>query len=396
MNSLLFKFFLTFFVIGCGNSTEKQLNPTIPADAQIESYLPYLKDKNVALLVNHSAFINGKHLLDTLLDYQIKIAKIFAPEHGFRGDADRGAHVSTTVDEATGIPIVSLFGKNKKPSAEQLNGVDVIVFDIQDVGVRFFTYISTMYYAMQAAAENNVEFIVLDRPNPLGDYVDGPVLQPEFRSFVGMFPIPVVHGLTVGELAKMIVGEKWLNTEQKLNLKVVPVANYSHKMSWSIAIKPSPNLPNDLSIRLYPSLCFFEATKVSIGRGTQFPFQVIGHPNSHYKDFSFTPVDIKGMQMNPLHENTECFGVDLRGSSLNHKFTLKYIINFYADSNNKPQFISNIKWFNLLAGNDILSKQIIDGKTEQEIRLSWQKELQEYKIIRRKYILYPDFGIVME
>ncbi|MCK5535205.1 MAG: DUF1343 domain-containing protein [Bacteroidales bacterium] len=391
MNSLLFKFFLTFFVIGCGNSTEKQLNLTIPADAQIESYLPYLKDKNVALLVNHSAFINGKHLLDTLLDYQIKIAKIFAPEHGFRGDADRGAHVSTTVDEATGIPIVSLFGKNKKPSAEQLNGVDVIVFDIQDVGVRFFTYISTMYYAMQAAAENNVEFIVLDRPNPLGDYVDGPVLQPEFRSFVGMFPIPVVHGLTVGELAKMIVGEKWLNTEQKLNLKVVPVANYSHKMSWSIAIKPSPNLPNDLSIRLYPSLCFFEATKVSIGRGTQFPFQVIGHPNSHYKDFSFTPVDIKGMQMNPLHENKECFGVDLRGSSLNHKFTLKYIINFYADSNNKPQFISNIKWFNLLAGNDILSKQIIDGKTEQEIRLSWQKELQEYKIIRRKYILYPDF-----
>jgi len=361
------------------------------ADKQMTKYLPGLMGKNVALLVNHTAMIDNVHLLDTLLSHQIKIKKIFAPEHGFRGNAEAGEHVISDMDEKTGTPIVSLYGKSYKPTAEQLVDVDVIVFDIQDAGARFFTYISTMYYAMQAAAENDVEFLVLDRPNPLGDYIDGPILDTNFRSFVGMLPIPIVHGLTVGELARMILGENWLKTNNKLKLTVIPVQNYTHSMVCPLKIKPSPNLPNLLSVRIYPSLCFFEATKISIGRGTDFPFQVVGAPDAVFKDFSFVPQDKPGMQMNPLHEGKICYGKDLRTLPIENRFTLKYFLDFYNTSADKANFIANRKWFNLLAGTDVLAKQIESGKTEQEIRLSWKKPLEEYNEIRKKYLLYEDF-----
>ncbi len=370
---------------------DAKLENCIPGDKQMELYLPNLQNKNVALLINHTAMIGDKHLLDTLLSHQIKISKIFAPEHGFRGDADAGEHIVSDFDEKTGISIVSLYGKSFKPTNTQLIDVDVIVFDIQDAGARFFTYISTMYYAMQAAAENDVAFLVLDRPNPLGDYIDGPLLDTNFRSFVGMLPIPVVHGLTVGELAKMIVGENWLKTSKKLHLTVIPVKNYTHSMLCPVAIKPSPNLPNLLSIRLYPSLCFFEATKVSIGRGTEFPFQVVGSPDAVYKEFSFVPQDKPGMQMNPLHEGKICYGKDLRILPIENRFTLKYFFDFYQTSADKANFISSRKWFNLLAGTDELAKQIESGKSEEEIRFSWKKSLEEYNQIRKKYLLYEDF-----
>ncbi len=344
----------------------------------------------MALIVNQSAVVDNTHLLDTLLRSDIKVVKIFAPEHGFRGNADRGADIHNSTDSLTGIPIVSLFGKHKKPTKEDLADVDVVLFDIQDAGARFFTYISTMKLAMEACAENNKLFIILDRPNPLGDYVDGPVLKPEFKSFVGMLPIPVVHGMTVGELAQMINGEYWLKDSLQCNLKIIPVKNYNHSMPWHIKIKPSPNLPNDLAIRLYPSLCFFEATQISIGRGTYFPFQVLGYPDTSFGNFSFVPQDIKGMQINPLHENETCFGLDLRNENPRTKFSLKYLLYAREHWNETIPFISNINWFNLLAGNSSFAQQLLNGKSEEEIRASWQKDLNNFKQKRKKYLLYPD------
>lgn len=367
------------------NAANQQKKEIVTGAQQVEKYLEDLKGKRVGLVVNQTAVVGKKHLVDLLLENKVNVQKIFVPEHGFRGDADAGEKVNNSVDAVTSLPLVSLYGDNKKPKPEQLSNLDVLIFDIQDVGVRFYTYISTLHYVMEAAAENYIKVIVFDRPNPNGDYVDGPVLDMKFKSFVGMHPIPVVHGLTVGELAGMINGEGWLKNGVKCDLKVIKVLNYSHSLPYSLPVKPSPNLPNDLSIRLYPSLCFFEGTNISIGRGTHFPFQVIGAPDKKYGDFSFTPVSIPGMAKSPMHENKVCYGVDLR-NAVPEPFNLKYIIDFYKKSGEKEKFFNS--FFTTLAGTDELKKQIIAGLSEEEIRFSWQEGLNKYKEIRKKYLLY--------
>jgi len=363
--------------------------------AQFSRYFPLLHGKTVGLVVNQSSLVNGKHLIDTLLERGIRIRRIFAPEHGLEGIIDRGKTVTDSVNDLKGIEIVSIYGKNKKPTDEQLRDLDVLIFDIQDVGVRFFTYISSMHYVMEACAENDKPLIVLDRPNPLGDYVAGAVLEPEYQSFVGMHPIPIVHGLTVGELAKMINGEGWLANKNHCILTVIPVKNYDHKTSYSLPVKPSPNLPNDLAIRLYPSLCFFEASRISIGRGTDFPFQVMGYPNENFGDFTFTPRDISGVQTNPLHEGKTCYGIDLRQEDPQSRFTLSYFLKFRELAKEirelGGELISNKRWFDLLAGNSSLRLQIEKGFSEKEILQSWENDLEDYKKMRKQYLLYPDF-----
>jgi len=397
---------LSPIVISC-NSNNNQSNDNLNSDTilikdtvekeikvgaeQIEKYIDLLKDKRVALVVNQTAVVDSVHLVDTLLSLGVDIQKVFAPEHGFRGNLDPGAHINNEIDEKTGISIVSIFGKKLKPTAEDLADVDIVIFDIQDVGARFFTFISTMHNVMEACAENNKKILILDRPNPTGDQVDGPIRKAGFESFVGKLPIPVVHGLTVGELAKMINGEFWLADSLQCDLTVISCENYNHKMLYSLPIKPSPNLPNDISIRLYPSLCFFEATDFSIGRGTEIPFQIIGYPDTIYGDFTFIPQDIEGMQTNPKQEGKLCYGIDLRDENLETKFTLKYIIDFYNKSGMGKDFFARSSWFNLLAGNSELQQQIIDGLTEEEIKASWKQELDEYKKMRKKYLLYEDF-----
>ena len=358
---------------------------------QLSEYLPDIENRKVGLIVNQTSIVDGSHLVDLLLSKGIQVKKIFTPEHGFRGDVEAGDSVNNSIDKKTGIPIISLYGKNKKPTKENLSGIDVIIFDIQDVGCRFFTYISTMHYAMEACAENNIPLIILDRPNPNGDYVDGPVLKPELKSFVGMHPIPIVHGCTVGELALMINGEGWLDGNLRCNLKVVPVKNYKHSDRYELPVKPSPNLPNQASIRLYPSLCLFEATTVSIGRGTEFPFQVIGFPNKRFGYFTFTPQSIKGVSAKPLHEGKQCFGVDLRDETKTPQFTLSYFINFFNKFENPDSFWSSKRWIDLLSGDPNFYSQINEKRSESEIRQSWQSDLLKYKTMRKKYLLYPDF-----
>ncbi len=367
----------------------KKTESIIVGAEQSNIYLKLIKDKRVGLVVNQSSLVKGKHLLDFLLENKIQVKKVFAPEHGFRGKIDRGKHVKNEIDQSTGIPIISMFGKNRRPTNAQLADIDVMIFDIQDAGARFFTYISSMHEVMEACAKNNKTLIILDRPNPLGDYVDGPVRKKGFKSFVGMHPIPVVHGLTVGELALMINGEKWLENGKECKLEIIKIKNYNHSIHYSLPIKPSPNLPNDLSVRLYPSLCFFEATPVSIGRGTLFPFQVVAYPDSSFGDSLFIPKDIEGMQVNPIQEGKVCYGVDLRKLNPNEvKFSLKYVINFYNKFKNKDQFFDKERWFNLLAGNDTLIKKIKSGMTEKEIKETWEEELNQYKNMRKKYLLY--------
>ncbi|MDN3203529.1 exo-beta-N-acetylmuramidase NamZ family protein [Algoriphagus sediminis] len=354
-----------------------------------ELYLNDLKGKSVGVVGNQTSILpgmNNMHLVDYLLSENINVAKVFVPEHGFRGQADAGEVIDNSVDEKTGLPIVSLYGSNKKPSSEQLEGLDIIIFDLQDVGTRFYTYISTMHYIMEAGSENGVEVMVMDRPNPNGDYVDGPIRKEGFKSFVGMHPVPIVHGLTVGELAQMINGEMWLKDGIQADLTVIPIENWNHSMPYSLPVKPSPNLPNDLSIRLYPSTCFFEGTNFSVGRGTYFPFQVYGYPNSDYGDFEFTPVSINGMAKSPRYQDQTCYGVDLRNEPLTSKFTLSYILDAYNRSQEKDKFFTN--WFNTLAGTDELMKMIKAGKSEEEIRASWKKELDEFKKLREKYLIY--------
>lgn len=354
-------------------------------------YFPLLKDKNVALVVNHTSVVNGRHLVDFLLENGIEVKKIFAPEHGFRGNAANGEVVKDDVDLQTGIPIVSLYGKNKKPLPDQLRELDVVVFDIQDVGCRFYTYISTLHLVIEACTENNKPLIIFDRPNPNGDYISGPVLEKEFHSFVGMDPIPVVHGCTVGELAQMIIGEGWINTDKLCQISVIPVDNYNHLMAYSLPIAPSPNLPNDLAVRLYPSLCFFEATSVSVGRGTPFPFQVLGVPDPEFGKFTFIPKSIPGVAVNPTNEGKVCYGIDLRELNDVPEFTLKYFLDFYQKFENEKEFLTRESWLNLLAGTDDLIEQIRQGKREKEIINSWQPAIEKYKKMRRKYLLYSDF-----
>ncbi|MBX2955053.1 MAG: DUF1343 domain-containing protein [Cyclobacteriaceae bacterium] len=353
---------------------------------QLEILLPKLTSKKVGIVVNHTSLVGKTHLTDTLLKRNVDLIKIYAPEHGFRGTADAGEEIKDGVDSKTKLPVISLYGNNKKPTTAQLAGVDVVIFDIQDVGARFYTYISTLHYVMEACAENNKKLIVLDRPNPNGHYVDGPILEKEFKSFVGMHPIPIVHGMTIGELARMINGEGWLEGGKTCDLEVVPVKNWKHADPFSLPVKPSPNLPNDQAIALYPSICFFEGTVISLGRGTQMPFQIIGHPDLKNMPFQFTPVSIDGMSKNPPLENKLCYGLDLREAKVKPQLDLSYLISFYRAFPDKDKFF--ISYFEKLAGTAKLREQIQQGLDEAQIRESWRVDLEKFKELRKKYLLY--------
>ena len=356
----------------------------IPGAEQTNQYVPLLSDKSVGVVCNHSALIQHSHLVDSLLKMGIRITKIFAPEHGFRGDYAAGEWVATTIDSITQLPIVSLYGKNKKPTPTDLKGIDILIFDIQDVGVRFYTYISTLHYVMEAAAENHIPVMILDRPNPLGFYVDGPVLDTTYRSFVGMHPVPIVHGMTIGEYAQMINGEHWLKNEVQCELIVIPCKNYNHNLRYKLKIKPSPNLVNMQSVYLYPSLCLFEGTPISVGRGTLYPFQVIGHPYFKGKyTFSFeAPIKLGNKQL--LRTKTH-YGLDLR-TATDTTFTLKYLIEFYRNYPQKNEFFNS--FFIKLIGNKTILNAIKNNKTEEEIHKLWQKDVESFKLIRKKYLLY--------
>ncbi len=387
--TLFITLFFIFSAIFIPSVQANEANNSLVVGAQqYAKYLPQLKNKRVGLVVNQTSIIGQTHLVDALLAKSINITKIFAPEHGFRGDHDAGAHVKNAVDSKTGIPLISIYGKNKKPSRAALDDVDVIIFDIQDVGVRFYTYISSMHYMMEAAAEQGIEFLVLDRPNPNIAYVDGPILEPEFKSFVGMHPIPVLHGMTVGELAKMIKGESWINKAPDLKLTVIPVDHYTRKSAYSLPVKPSPNLPNDQAIALYPSLCFFEATPISIGRGTDFAFQVIGYSPITLGDFSFTPRAIKGAALNPKFKNQTVQGLDLRQANITG-LNLTYLINAYTElSKNNISFFERADFMDKLAGTNKLRLAIEAGQSEAQIKQSWQAGLVQFKAQRAPYLLY--------
>lgn len=380
-NSIVLLFSLLAF-IGFG---QKSL---IPGAAQFPAYLPTLKGKQVALVVNHTSVVGKTHLADTLLSLGVTVKKIFAPEHGFRGTADAGAHIDNEVDHKTGLSLVSLYGKHKKPTPEDLQGIDVVLFDIQDVGARFYTYSSTLHYVLEACAENKVPLTVLDRPNPNGHYVDGPVLEKAQSSFVGLNPIPIVHGCTLGELARMINGEGWLANSVKASLQVIPVANYTHASSVHVSIAPSPNLPNDQSIALYPSLCLFEGTNVSIGRGTDLQFQVVGTNIAGLGDYTFIPVPKPGA-MDPPLKGQKCYGFNLSTlPARNLGFSLKYLLYFYSKSGLGEKFFTSPAFFDKLAGTEALRLAIIAGKSEKDIRDSWEPGLVQYRKMRQNYLLY--------
>lgn len=361
--------------------------------ACLQDYIPQLEGKKVALCGNQTSVVGNSHLVDTLLSLNVNLVKLFCPEHGFRGKAEAGAAIASGIDAPTGLPVVSLYGKNKKPTAEQLHDVDVVLFDLQDVGCRFYTYISTLHYVMEAAAENNVKVVVLDRPNPNGFYVDGPILKPEFKSFVGMHKVPIVYGMTIGEYALMINGESWLANGQKCDLQVVKIKNYNHQMRYELPVAPSPNLQTPEAVFLYPSLCLFEGTNISVGRGTETPFEIYGAPNLSDGDYFFTPIAIKGVSENPPHKNVQCRGYNLHDYAKKYldqegKFNLQFVINAYKYSQDKDKFFTSANFFDKLAGNSLLRQQIIKGESEDAIRDSWKTEIQEFMAIREKYLLY--------
>lgn len=357
-------------------------------------YLSLLRGKAVAVVTNQTGITAGQHLVDKLLSEGIHISKIFTPEHGFRGDHDAGAYVENMRDKATGIPIISLYGRDKKPKAADLADVSVILFDLQDVGVRFYTYISTLTYVMEAAAEQDIPVVVLDRPNPNGFYIDGPVLEPPFKSFVGLHPVPVVYGMTIGEYALMVNGENWLENKRRCQLKVIPLAGYSRDMIFQLPVRPSPNLPDWKSVYLYPSLCFFEGTIVSVGRGTTSPFRVFGHPDLPEGQFSFTPVSMPGAAVKPLLMNTLCHGKNLSEYAENYAqhlpgLNLTWLTYAHEHLKEKHKFFNN--YFDTLAGTRQLRQQIESGASADSIRQSWQPGLEKFNTIRKKYLLYPDF-----
>ena len=392
---LFLAFFIMFHFEGNTQSSRKKIidaEEAIVGASRMELYLPSLKDKNVAVVANQTSIFNNTHLVDTLLTKGIHLKKIFTPEHGFRGTADEGAHINNSIDEKTQLPIISLYGKNKKPTAEQLNDIDIIIFDLQDVGTRFYTYISTMTYVMEAAAENNIPIVILDRPNPNGFYIDGPVLEKENASFVGLHQVPVVYGLTIGEYAMMVNGEYWIKDSLQCNLTVIPLGNYNRNNIYKLPVKPSPNLPNWESVYLYPSLCFFEGTVVSVGRGTEMPFQVYGHPQIE-SEYSFTPKQAEGRNK-PLYCDTECYGKQLQQYATSYKknpskLNLSWIIEAYNQLKDKGNFFNN--FFVKLSGTKELQRQIENGCSEEEIRNSWKEEIDKYKETRAKYLLYKDF-----
>ncbi|MDR2424730.1 MAG: DUF1343 domain-containing protein [Prevotellaceae bacterium] len=364
-----------------------------PAAENTAAYIHLLKNMKIGLTANHTALADNKHLLDILLDKGVNVVKIYSPEHGFRGNAGEGETIAHSKDEKTGISIISLYGNNKKPTAKQLEGLDCMVFDMQDVGTRFYTYLSTMHYIMEACAENGIRLIVLDRPNPNGFYIDGPVLKPEFRSFIGMHPIPAVHGMTLGELALMINAEGWLDKGKDCNLTVIPCVDYTHRSRYRLPVPPSPNLPDMQAVYLYPTLCFFEGSPLSVGRGTDFPFTVIGHPDFKGKagyEFSFVP-RIKTGKIKPLFENQTCYGKDFRKSDTGNitEINLNLIIEIYNDWQRRSEFFKPV--FSKLAGNSELQSQIEAGESAETIRKSWQNDLDSFKVKRKKYLLYPDF-----
>ncbi|MEO5775355.1 MAG: DUF1343 domain-containing protein [Flavobacterium sp.] len=414
ISNLVFKntvLFSVLLMLSCGSSAKqkdaKETKPEVDSENPIleiktgannsSVYLPLLKDKKVGIVTNQTGIIytfnsdvvNKRadviHLVDYLLDQKINLAKIFAPEHGFRGTADAGEHVVDGKDTKTGLSIISLYGDNKKPKAEQLAGLDVLVFDLQDVGARFYTYISSLHYIMEACAENNIPLIILDRPNPNGGIVDGPILEKEFTSFIGMHPIPTLHGMTIGEYGKMINGEKWLKNGVQCKLTVIPCLNYKREMFYSLPEKPSPNLPNDKAINLYPSLCLFEGTNVSSGRGTEKQFQIYGSPFLPKTGFSFTPVSNFGSK-DPMNKGLLCYGEDLSKAQKVNRLELKWLIKAYNETSDKSKFFT--PFFTKLAGTKKLQQQIEAGTSESEIRKSWEKGLNEFKEMRKKYLIY--------
>jgi uncharacterized protein YbbC (DUF1343 family) len=357
-------------------------------------YLPLLKGKKIGLVINQTSIVGSTHLVDTLKSCGVTIKKIFAPEHGFRGNHSAGAHVSSGIDSLTGLPVVSLYGDNKKPKPEQLKDLDLLIFDIQDVGARFYTFISTLHYVMEACAEQKKPLLILDRPNPNGFYVDGPVLDMKFKSFVGMHPVPVVHGMTIGEYAQMINGERWLKDSVQCKLTVVACVNYKHSMLYKLPVRPSPNLPSMESVYLYPSLCLFEGTTISLGRGTDKPFECLGKPDFEGGNYSFTPKSIPGIADDPPYKNQLCKGYLLSGFSdkyllSSRKLYLLWLNGCYEKDKSKETFFT--PFFDKLAGSDVLRKQLTSGVPESVIRQSWEPDLSKFKLMRKKYLLYPDF-----
>ncbi len=403
----IFIFLISVFFLKCYSQQR-----IIPGAERMDVYVPLLKGKSVAVFANQTSMVKGTLLVDTLLKKGIKVVKIFGPEHGFRGNAGDGQKVENSIDKETGIEVISLYGKHDRPTKEDLIGVDIMVFDIQDVGTRFYTFISSLEYYMEAAFENSKPLLILDRPNPNGFYVDGPVLDPKFKSFVGMQPVPIVYGMTVGEYAFMIAGEKWLNDESNkkysyyqhaensvdtpFHFLVIKCVNYDHDCKYILPVKPSPNLPSIQSIYWYPSTCFFEGTVMSEGRGTDKPFQLFGHPSLSKNLISFTPASREGAN-NPKLNGQVCYGWDISGTSeevlkqVNNKIQLKWIVQAYRLFPDKENFFLKSSHFNSLAGNDILTKQIKDGMSEKEIRKTWEPQLSNFKKTRKKYLLYKDF-----
>ena len=410
--TILASLFLVFFLgESCSKNNVKKNNKEItltvknldslnnlevfPGANNTAKYIPMLKGKNVGLVVNHSSVIEGVHLSDTLLALGINVVKAFAPEHGFRGDADAGAVIKDGIDTKSGLPVVSLYGKKVKPSNEDLEGIDILVFDIQDVGVRFYTYIATLQYIMEAGAENDIPVIVLDRPNPHGHYIDGPILEEKYKSFVGLIPIPIVYGMTIGELAKMINGEKWMENGIMCKLNVVPCTNYTHLSHYELPLPPSPNLPDFVAVSLYPSLCFFEGTILSEGRGTDKPFKQFGHPKfKGIYDYSFIPKPNYG-DATPKLNGEKCYGIDLSDINIkdfrhNGKIDLTWILESYNNFENKEKYFRN-KRIDKLAGTDNLRLMMVKGASEEEIRSTWQADLKAFNKVRKNYLLYEDF-----
>ena len=404
MNKILcISLFFVLFSLQDGIAQKNQRDAILTGADQTNLYLHKLQGKRVAIFANQTTTIGNTHLVDTLQKLQIQIIAIFGPEHGFRGKADAGEHVSNDIDVQTGIPVISLYGDHKKPTAADLKNVDVMLFDIQDVGVRFYTFISSLQYYMEAAIENDKELIILDRPNPNGFYVDGPVLDMAFKSFVGMQPVPIVYGLTIGEYAKMLLGEKWLDkkcfpipSNSKYKMTIIPCKNYTHESKYVLPVHPSPNLKEMQSVYLYPSICFFEGTVMSEGRGTDKPFQIFGHPTLPSTLFAFTPKPNAGAKSSKCF-NQVCYGWNVSGSKedvlkmVDNKIQIKFMMEAYQIFPGKDSFFLKNNFFNKLAGNNTLMQQIKDGKTEADIRKSWEPELVKFKAIRKKYLLYTDF-----
>lgn len=403
MKNLLFVL-IAFSFCNCSNSqktVQSQLSSEkiITGAEQTEKYVPYLQGKRVAVIANATTIIGDKHLVDSLQKLGVNIVKVFGPEHGFRGNASAGAHIADEIDAVTGIPIISLYGGKNKPSTKDLADVDILIYDLQDVGVRFYTNINALSRLMEACYENGKEILILDRPNPNAYLVDGAVLDMKYKSGIGMFPIPMSHGLTVAEFAQMANGEGWLKDKVKCKLKIIPVANYEHDMLYTLPVKPSPNLNTQQSIMLYPSLCMFEGVYLNHGRGTYYPFTVLGSPElKGIYDFSYTPTGIKGMAETPLFMDQVCYGIDLRNYNINSlvkskQINIKWIMELYKAHPYKEKFfdskLSNqMNNIEIQIGSGLFRQQIIDGKSEAEIRASWEPGLSEYKLMRKKYLLY--------